>query len=573
MKKPAFNVENAVGDSILSYSRQELCEFIIKLCERVKADVGAGAYHGGIYPENISLDANGALALGEAKREDWTGQELQFLPPELYWNHAPSPASDVYSIGMLLYYAVNNGKLPFDGECKDAQLRRMGGESFSAPASAGRRLGDIIAKATRFKKDERYSSMDELRAVVESCLKNLYLNGAPSAETIFNKNDDDLSELERMMVGIIERDEEEPLPELEESAPELDEVEEAPIAAPEEPIEPESTDTAEKEAAPAAPQGDDFSLASELARGNAAPEESATEETAPAAQRVPKLYVEKNPELEPVVLKKQPEITPVVQYPRNTEKERRMEEEVKKRRRRPVAVILVLCAVLVIVALIFNLVIKNINRNMEELAAQNPAADVSGTVTAEPTNEDEVQIPVETVLPTAHVVPEDELLPISPDSTPYVPGESATESEPTPAAATDANGEQEHRYEIIVADISWTDAQKKCVEMGGHLAVPNDADEFVALVELCESKGIDRVWIGGHRENNAMVWEDGSTAPYEQWAKGEPSYVDSSDGAAEDYVLLWYNRGWYYNDSRNDPCGEFPQWYSGHMAYICEYGG
>ena len=38
-------------------------------------------------------------------------------------------------------------------------------------------------------------------------------------------------------------------------------------------------------------------------------------------------------------------------------------------------------------------------------------------------------------------------------------------------------------------------------------------------------------------------------------------------------MLLWNNRGWYYNDSRNDPCAEFPQWYGGKMAYICEYGG
>ena len=141
MKKTVFDPEKAVGESLIGFDRQQLCEFIIKLCERVKSDVGAGAYHGGIYPENISIDDDGNVAIGGASRADWAGQELEFLPPELYWNHRPTSASDVYAIGMLLYYAVSGGKLPFDGECRDAQLRRMGGDDFAIPAAAGRRLG------------------------------------------------------------------------------------------------------------------------------------------------------------------------------------------------------------------------------------------------------------------------------------------------------------------------------------------------------------------------------------------------------------------------------------------------
>lgn len=560
MKPSVFDSQKSIGKGILSFDRQQLCEFAIKLCERVKADVGAGAYHGGIYPDNISIDENGALAIGMANKEDWAGQELQFLPPELYWNHKPTASADVYAIGMLLYYVVSGGKLPFDGECKDAQLRRMGGDDFAIPSTAGRRLGEIIQKATRFKASERYQSMDELRAMLESCLKNLYLNGAPSAETIFNKNDDDLSELERMMVGIIERDEDEPLPEYVEP-PEPEEDAEPPV-----------------EAEADAPV-DDFALAAEIAREAESNLTELHRIVPPVNAKAPtgQANVEKRADNTAAATERQPEITPAVQYPRNIEKERRMEEELKKRRRRPVAVILVLCAILVIVAIIFNAVIKNINRSMEAL---NNTNSVSATVDAQAGTDAQsadVDIPVETVLPTAHVVPEDELLPIAPDAsaTPYIPGGAdSTDAESTAQTDTaQTDTAQEHRYELIIADISWTDAQKKCAELGGHLAVPNDAAEFNTLVELAESKGITRIWIGGHRKNGEMVWDDGSTDPFVQWAKGEPSYVDTSDGAAEDYVLLWYNNGWYYNDSRNDPCAEYPQWYSGQVAYICEYGG
>ena len=107
----------------------------------------------------------------------------------------------------MLYYAISGGRLPLEDECRDAQLRRMGGDNFAAPRSAGRRLGEIIEKAIRFKSSERYQTLEELRVVLDSCVKNLYLSGVPSAEAIFKKNDDDLSDVERMMVGIIEKEE------------------------------------------------------------------------------------------------------------------------------------------------------------------------------------------------------------------------------------------------------------------------------------------------------------------------------------------------------------------------------
>lgn len=564
MKKTQFDPKKIIGDGILDFDRQGLCEFIVKLCESVKADAGAGVYRGGVFPENISVDDGGNVAVGAARKEDWDGQELEFLPPELYWNRRPSPASDVYAIGLIMYYALSGGRLPFEDECRDAQLRRMSGQEFEPPRAAGRRLGAIIKKATAFKASDRYQSMDELRAMAESCLKNLYLNGAPSAETIFNKNDDDLSDIERMMVGIIEQEDDKPLPEPEipaESAEPAGESETAETGDVSEAVQPAGDE----------PQWDAM----------AAPQKPVT----PRPPRVPKLYVEKNPELEPVVIKKQPDRGPVVSYTRPSEKERRMAEEVKKRKRRPVAVILVLCAVLVIAAIVFNAIISDINRDMNELnaAAQQTQSAQNGTVTAEPTETLEPR-GEEMVVPTDNVDPED-LLPIEPDpeGTPYIPGgNSGTSTGTDSSASSGANavvgaapaatsGEGSHRYELYFEDISWTDAQAKCAALGGHLAVANDADEFNKLVELAESQYVTRVWIGGHRVNNAIVWEDDSTSPYEQWAKGEPSYTDSSDGAAEDYVLLWYNRGWYFNDSRNDPCKEFPQWYGGQMSFICEY--
>lgn len=589
MKKYEFRADEALGNQILDFDRQQLCEFVVKLCEKVKADVGAGVCRGGIYPDNISLSGKGELAIGRASASDWQGQELQFLPPEFYWNGRPGPAADVYSIGMLLYYALSGGKLPFDGSCRDPQLRRMSGDEFEIPASFGRRLGDIVKKATAFKAADRYQSMDELRVMVESCLKNLYLNGTPSAEAIFNKSDDDLSELERLMVGIIEKEEELPLPE--------DEI----LAE----VRVEESEESEEEAEEAeeSPEdyGEEYGQFDEDEDEDCMERRPVSEDYYPGAQmRIPVLYEEEDPELEPVVLSGQSEVIPAVRYTREAERERRMREKVRKRRRRPVAVVLVLCALLVICAIIFSALIKDITRGRDSLIQMGNElkADAVTGVGTDLEDEGSVEAPTdgengESTAPAATEQPSpteepvsDNVLNIQPDSVPdsyvpggitgYIPGQPQ-HTEPPQESLEDGNDAdsgfvQGPAYQVFVDNISWTDAQAKCVEMGGHLAVINDAEEFAEIVALAEENGLRYVWLGGHRENGMMVWEDGAHTVYENWAKGEPSFVDGGDGVAEDYVLLWNNRGWFYNDSRNDPCKDYPHMYNGCVAYICEMG-
>ena len=210
MAGPSFEPEKALGKKLTEMDKQELCAFVSDLCRSVVAEVGSRGRRGGIYPENICLDEQGRIAIGPAGKGPWEGQELDFIAPEQYWYGQLSAASDVYSVGLLMYYAVNGGKLPMEGECRDPQLRRMGGGNPLAPRSAGRRLGAIIEKCLRFKPAERYQTLEELRVVVDSCLKKLYLGGVPSSEAIFKKNDDDLNDVERMMVGIIEKEDPQP---------------------------------------------------------------------------------------------------------------------------------------------------------------------------------------------------------------------------------------------------------------------------------------------------------------------------------------------------------------------------
>ena len=202
-----YDPSKSLGDKITELDRKSLCELCSALCAQLKARAGFDGYCGGIYPSNISVGDDGSVAIGEGRRKDFSTEEVQFTAPELFWRGESSSAADVYSLGMLLYFACSGGRMPFEDNSADAataQQRRMHGERVRAPKAAGRRLGEIIEKATEFRAEDRYKNPDEMKAMVDSCVKNLYLNGEPNAETIFNKSDDDLSDIEKMMISIIE---------------------------------------------------------------------------------------------------------------------------------------------------------------------------------------------------------------------------------------------------------------------------------------------------------------------------------------------------------------------------------
>ena len=537
MAGASFEPEKALGKKLTEMDKQELCAFISDLCSTVVAEVGSRGRRGGIYPDNISIDADGRIAVGPAGKSPWQGQELEFIAPEQYWDGQLSAATDVYAVGLLMYYAVNDGKLPFAGE-RDAQLKRMGGGNPAAPRSAGRRLGAIIEKSIRFKPAERYQTLEELRVVVDSCLKNLYTGGVPSAEAIFKKNDSDLNDVERMMVGIIEKNEDAA----------IEKAEVLPSGEPEDGVK------VYKPVQKPAPKSASKSQQKDVISDGQADMLNKKMKTT-ASPAAPKL--EEDGVLRPVTVSQNAaHATPAVQYKLKTDRERKIAEEVKKRRRRPLAVILVLCAVLVMVAIIMNAMLRDFEkaRTVPDPMLQttptetsaDPYAAVPPTLTPEQIHFEDfnTSTPGPSVTMDIGILPEIEEIP------------------------------PEHSYQVIKDNVSWTRAAAACTRLGGHLAVINDEAEFNEITRLCDEQGLTYVWIGAHRVGGVEKWENGSdlTDGYVLWSRGEPTYIDRNDQVAEDYIMLWKNNGtWAYNDNRDDPYADYPYMFEGIIGYVCEF--
>ena len=555
------------GQELTGMTRSELCEFASELCGKIEEEAGRFRYRGGIYAGNVSVSPEGEIVIGPAGEGTLRGTELLYTSPELYWNGKKTPAGDVYAVGLLLYYLSEN-RLPFESDScspRKAQQLRLQGNAFNPPAGAGRRLGEIIMKAVSFNEADRYSNVAEMKVLLDSCLKNLFLNDKPCAETVFNKSDDDLSEIERMMVSIIEGhnefEEEAAAPEIDEAAAETDFPETESAETVSEPSAEKSADVPEEESFSA--EGSIFEFFEQAVDSpvesveESFEEEIFSEEAAPVEPVIPvesvipaepEIYVpERKPEPEERASKEMTEVKPELEPIRVTRKPAvddsfpdikvstdgktvisetpDKKRDLRRQKRRPLVFLLILCTVLIGAAILFNYV-----NGVPEAYVE----------------------PAETAAPAESEVPKD----VPPAEEP-----EPEEQEPVEMVST---------YEFVKANISWNAAKQRCEEMGGYLAVINSPEELIRVTALAERNDVGYIWIGLHRINGELVWEkeasDGSY--YFRWADGEPSEFDGD--TPEDYVLLSHlNGNWFYNDCIADPSPLYA-WYWDNLGFVCE---
>ena len=575
--------------------RRELIETLSKLCDAVIGDAGENNYRGGIRPGNIFRNAQGEITLGDGgmpQRSSWTAEQLEFISPEEFWNGEASTRSDVYSLGLLIYYCISGGKLPFQPDKSKLSAeeraktvrRRMGGEPINAPEGSGKSLGSIIEKALSFRPEDRYTSVDDLPIVLKLCLKEL--DSPKPSEPVIEKTEEELSDAENMMVGIISKaaeeaalsdgekkeeaaaPEEEPLDDIEVEIVEMDEEPETEVSGEEVPDEAEPEEKAEAtpaevseetagEEAPAEPETEE-TPAEPAVEEAAAPDESKTEEepkpeeesdgkaaaaaAAVAAAAAGTVLASKDERIGsgagPRTPSKKPEkgqgnSRPAVSYQTGSKKPNPSSRKKKKKSYRGVLALLLLCALLVLAAIILHAVTKH---------------------SQEPVN------PTPTAVPSATQPAETDVVPEPPET---------SEVEPSEAPET--------AMTVFKEDSSWTAAESKCESQGGHLAVIHNQEELQEVISLAKQQGIRFIWIGCQRmSDGALHWVNGDAIDYYVWADGEPSLIGSG-GESENYIMLWNTREdltgeWVYNDVGNNPAMEYASTYSGRMGYILQTG-
>lgn len=150
---------------------RDLCNALI-LCRQ------KGIVHRDIKPANIFISSNGDYKLGDfgiAKYSDRTTQgtrigTYEFMAPEVYNNRPYGTAADIYCLGLVLYWMMNERRTPFlplppqipsSSEREKAGYLRYSGHPLPAPANGSDALKRIVLRACAFAPEMRYSSAEE----------------------------------------------------------------------------------------------------------------------------------------------------------------------------------------------------------------------------------------------------------------------------------------------------------------------------------------------------------------------------------------------------------------------------
>lgn len=159
---------------------QAIVQLGIDICKALTLCQINHIIHRDIKPDNIFLSPYGDYKLGDfgiAKTMERTsgGTKIgtpRYMAPEVYNNKPYNASADLYSLGLVLYWALNGRRIPFSPpfpemptvrQQNEALARRFRGEAIPAPRDGSEALQKIVLHACAFNPQQRFSSAEEMR--------------------------------------------------------------------------------------------------------------------------------------------------------------------------------------------------------------------------------------------------------------------------------------------------------------------------------------------------------------------------------------------------------------------------
>ena len=174
-------------EKLQSFNEEEVIKLGSDICNMLVRCEEEGIVHRDIKPGNIMVSGRGEYKLGDfgiARSMDHTTMAtrigtINYMAPEVYLGRKYGHAADIYSLGLVLYWLLNNRRMPFfpqdDSEINDhsaaaAQEMRMIGTPVPQPVNGSARLSKVVLKALAYDPADRYQSALEFGNEIRSCL-------------------------------------------------------------------------------------------------------------------------------------------------------------------------------------------------------------------------------------------------------------------------------------------------------------------------------------------------------------------------------------------------------------------
>ncbi len=159
-------------------------ELGIDICRALELCSKNHIIHRDIKPMNIFVNENRDFKLGDfgiAKTSDHTTRATKtgtfgYMAPEVYLSKPYNASVDIYSLGLVMYWMLNERRGPFlplppavpkPSQNAEALDRRMSGEPLPVPKHGSEELKRIVLKACAFDPKDRYANPTEMKRDLE----------------------------------------------------------------------------------------------------------------------------------------------------------------------------------------------------------------------------------------------------------------------------------------------------------------------------------------------------------------------------------------------------------------------
>ena len=169
-------LKKATKQSMLS--EKEVIRLGKDICKALMLCEARHIIHRDIKPENILVSKFGDYKLGDfgvARVQDHTTKATKmgthgYAAPEVEHGQKYGKEADIYSLGITLYWLLNNRRMPFLNadesvtamKEQEALRRRYEGEKLPAPKNGSAKLKQVVLKACAYRPVDRYRSAQEL---------------------------------------------------------------------------------------------------------------------------------------------------------------------------------------------------------------------------------------------------------------------------------------------------------------------------------------------------------------------------------------------------------------------------
>jgi len=181
---PDYYIKNPLTEKEVVKLGVDICNALI-LCEK------SNIIHRDIKPQNIFVNKFGDFKLGDfgiARTMEHTTRATKigtpaYMAPEVYRGEAYNCNVDVYSLGMVLYWLLNERRLPFlplppqvptAEQTVNAQNMRLNGTPLPPPKNGSAELKEVVLRACDFDPAKRFANATAFKAALS------YIYNAPA---------------------------------------------------------------------------------------------------------------------------------------------------------------------------------------------------------------------------------------------------------------------------------------------------------------------------------------------------------------------------------------------------------